>query len=423
MNIIEKKISEIKPYFKNAKEHSDKQIKKIADSISEFGFNQPIVLDKDNVIIVGHGRYMAAQSLEMQTVPTITIDLDEEHAKAYRLADNKLNESNWDMDIVIEELKGLSLDMIDLTGFNSNLILESKEDNPDLSMVGKPRSELGDLYELGPHKLICGDSTDPKTYEKLLGKERPRLIFTDPPYSVDYHSTKGTSKTKASYGYESDKFGGTGGRIFNDDKTPEEAIIFYKDILTQLYNFSTDDVTIYWWYSNSLFDVNINAWRQTNWHYSQTIFWLKEHMVFSWGQLYHRIYEPCMVGWKLGQKHYVNGTFANLTEFWSLDNKRILDQLDLWQEKRDKTNEYIHPTQKPVRLAERALKRSSDRDDIVLDAFGGSGSTLIACDQLDRRARLIELDPKFVDAIVTRYCQYKEDNTIKKNGEVIQWIV
>ena len=276
MKIIELSIENIKPYPKNAKQHKDSQIKKIANSIKEFGFNQPIVIDKEKIIVVGHGRYFAAQSLSMETVPTITVDLDEERAKSYRLADNKLNESEWEMDIVIEELKGLSLEMIDLTGFNSNLILETKEDKPDLSAVGKPRSKLGDLYELGPHKLICGDSTDVKTYEKLLGDERARLIFTDP--------------------------------------------------------------------------------------------------------------------------------------------------LDVWYQKRDNTIQYIHPTQKPVQLAERALKRSSEKNDIVLDAFGGSGSTLIACDQLERKCRMIELDPKYVDCIVSRYCKYKEDMTIVKNGKQIQWL-
>jgi len=223
-------LSEIIPYFKNAKEHPQKQIKKVAASIQEFGFNQPIVIDKEKVIIVGHGRYLAAQFLGLPKVPTLTIDLTEERAKSYRLADNKLNESDWTMEIVIEELKSLSLQMLDLTGFDANLILETKEDDPDLSAIGVPRSVLGDIYQLGEHKLICGDSTDPNTYKSLLGDEKARLIFTDPPYSIDYHSV---DKTKGGKGltYSSEKFGGTGGRIFNDDKTPEEALKFYDEVL------------------------------------------------------------------------------------------------------------------------------------------------------------------------------------------------
>jgi DNA modification methylase len=197
--------------------------------------------------------------------------------------------------------------------------------------------------------------------------------------------------------------------------------VFYTDILKQLHDFSADDVTLYWWYANSLFPENLTAWKNSNWHYSQSVFWLKEHFVFSMGQLFHRIYEPCMVGWKNGNKHHMNGEFATFTEWWKLEKKTFEDHIDAWYAKRDKTNEYIHPTQKPVRLAERALKRSSDEGDIVLDAFAGSGSTMIACDQLKRKTRLIELDPKFCDAIVKRWVQYKEDPTIIKNGNTEIW--
>lgn len=422
MKIIEKNINELKPYPRNSKEHPEKQIKKIANSISEFGFAQPIVVDKDNTIIVGHGRYIAALSLGMETVPTLTVDLNEEQANAYRLADNKLNESEWDMDIVIEELKGLSLEMIDLTGFNSNLILETKEDDPDLSSVGVPKTVLGDVYQLGEHKLICGDSTEASTYEKLLGDEKARLIFTDPPYSIDYHSV---DKKKGGKGltYSSEKFGGTGGRIFNDDKTPEEALEFYNKVLKQLYDFSTDDVNIYWWYASRLTDINMDAFRENKWHYSQTVIWLKNSMIFSPGQKFHRIYEPCLMGWKQGQTSYQDFTFSSFTELWTTGLKTFAEHLDLWYQKRDNTNQYIHPTQKPVQLAERAIKRTSQAGDIVLDAFGGSGSTLIACDQLKRKARMIELDPKYVDTIVNRWCKYKDDPMVIKNGEEIQWVI
>lgn len=414
MDITQRDIATIQPYGKNAKMHPDKQVKKIADSISEFGFNQPIVVDTSGVIIVGHGRYLAAQLLGVNPVPVLEIDLDEERAKAYRLADNKLNESPWDMDIVIEELKSLSLQMIDLTGFDSDLLIETKEDDTNLGAIGKPKSVLGDVYDLGPHRLICGDFEKSETYEKLLGDERARMIFTDPPYSIDYMSGGGLS-------YNSEKFGGTGGRIFNDDKSPAEALEFYRNIVAHLYAYSTDDMTLYWWYANRLTDVNMEALRYGNFHFSQIVVWLKNSMIYSPGQLYHRIYEPCMVAWKEGKTHYQNLVFSNYTELWNLDKKDFADHLDMWYQKRDNTNKYIHPTQKPVQLAERALKRSSEQGDIVLDAFGGSGSTLIACDQLERKARLIELDPKYVDVIVTRYLKYKDLTHVVKNGEDTLW--
>lgn len=228
------------------------------------------------------------------------------------------------------------------------------------------------------------------------------MIFTDPPWSVDYC--------------------GKNGKILNDNKKPSEALEFYKNILLLLYNFSTDDVNIYWWYAIMHMDVNMNAFRDTGWHFSQAVLWIKDNFVYSHSQLFHRCFEPCMVGWKdNGKSHYVNKTFSNFTELWTLNKKTFADMLDVWYQKRDNRNNYIHPTQKPVQLAERAIKRSSEENDIVLDAFGGSGSTLIACEQLNRRARVIELDPKYVDTIVTRYLQFKEETHVIKNGEKILW--
>ena len=337
-------IEKVKPYFKNAKDHPKNQIKKIAASIKEFGFNQPIVADKEGIIIVGHGRYLAALSLGIEEVPVIYVDLDAERATAYRLADNKLNESDWDMEIVIEELKTLSLQMVDLTGFNSDLILETKEDSPDISNIGKARSEVGDIYQLGRHKLICGDSCEEETYKKLLENEKVRLVFTDPPYSVDYQSPAGLN-------YASTKFGGTGGRIFNDDKTPQEALEFYIKALKNIYNYSTDDSTLYWWYALKLHAINEQAWIQSGYHFSQSVMWLKNSPIYSLGQLYHRIYEPCMVGWKEGKTHYFNRELSNLNELWTLDKKTFQDYIDGWLRKRDNTQKYIQPNQKPVQLA------------------------------------------------------------------------
>lgn len=414
MEVTELKISDIKPYPKNAKEHPKKQIERIAASIREFGFNQPLVIDKANVIIVGHGRYYAAVSLGMEVVPVVVADLPEEKAKAYRLADNKLNESDWEMELVVEELKSLSLQMIDLTGFDANLTLETKEDKPDLSKIGKLKSKIGDIYQLGPHKILCGDSAKEKTFEKLLGKERMRLIFTDPPYGVDYVPSTGLTKGN-------EKYGSKDGRIANDDKDSEGTRKLFIAVTKLLHKFSTADTTLYWWYASRLQPMNELALSEGGWHVSQSIIWLKNSLVYSPGQNFHRIYEPCMVAWKQGESRYINRTFSSYSELFTTEAKEFMDHLDIWYAKRDATTKYMHPTQKPVRLAERALKRSSEKGDIVLDAFGGSGSTLMACDQLERRARLIELDPKYVDAIVHRYVKYKGDPRVVLNGEQIIW--
>lgn len=419
MQIEWRNIKDIKPYPRNAKEHTAKQIRKIADSIQNFGFNQPIVVDRNGVIVAGHGRYLAADSLKLTEVPVVAIDITEEKANAYRLADNKLNESEWLMDLVLPELKELPFELVELTGFDTNLVLETKEDDPpDLSHVGEPKTQLGDVYELGGHRLICGDSEKVETYEKLLGNERIRLTFTDPPYGINqdrmFNFSGKSHEAQVASGESRDY-------IVNDDKSPQEMRQFWKNVLKVIRDFSTDDATMFWWYAHQLVDFNIQALRDSGWHYSQTVVWLKNSFSYSPPKLFHRVYEPCMVGWKEGHSPYQNLTFTSFSELWTLDQKKFQDYLDMWYQKRDPSKKLVHPTQKPVQLAERALKRSSEKGDGVLDAFAGSGSTLIACEQLERRARLIELDPKYCDAIVTRWCKYKDDPSILKNGQQIQW--
>lgn len=393
-------ISEVHPYERNAKEHTKKQIKQIATSIREFGFNQPIVIDQAGVIIVGHGRYLAANSIGMTEVPCVRIDIPEDKAKAYRLADNKLNESDWEMELVIEELKTISVQLADLTGFDPSLVLETKEDKHDVKVPETPNAQYGDVYELGVHRLMCGDSTKAEDYRKLLGDERPRLIFTDPPYGIDYVSG-GSSGTQ-----NEERFGWTGGKIIGDNKTPQQMQKFFEEVLMLFSDFSADDATVFWWYAWRLTDINMNAFRNTGWHLSQNVGWLKNSLGYSPARLFHTIHEPAIVAWKEGHEHYQNLTFSNFTDLWTLDKKNFADYLDMWYQKRDATTKYIHPTQKPVQLAERALKRCSEKGDIVLDAFGGSGSTLIACEQLHRKARVMELDPRYVDAIIKRWEQF-----------------
>jgi DNA modification methylase len=216
---------------------------------------------------------------------------------------------------------------------------------------------------------------------------------------VNYKSPGGLS-------YNSKKFGGTGGKIFNDNLNEKDALDFYVRTLKNLYDFSADDCTIYWWFADRKEIINRLAFKEAGWHISQIIIWLKNSMVFSHGQDYHRVYEPCMIGWKEKKKHYRSKILNNLKDVFSLDKESFQEMLDVWYENRDVTQDYIHPTQKPVRLAERALKRNSERGDIVLDLFGGSGSTLIACEQMNRNCYMMELDPKYCDAIRKRYARF-----------------
>lgn len=401
-------IDDIRPYPRNAKKHPKSQVEKIAKSIKRFGFNQPIVIDKNNEIVVGHGRYEAAKLLGLQDVPVVRVDsLSEEEVKAYRLADNKLNESEWDMELALEDLRGLSDEMMELTGFDSDILSDIVEDKFDAGKayeaIKEPKTKRGDIYELGEHKVMCGDTASDQNFRVLMGDAKGRLIFTDPLYNVDYKSQSGLS-------YDSKKYGGTGGKMFNDNKSDQECIEFYAQCLENLKNYTTEDATIYWWFANKNNWINREAFRIAGWHMSQIIIWVKNSFVFSRGQDYHRMYEPCMVGWREKKPHYKNKKIANLRDVFSLDYGNFAEamklMLDIWYQERDNTKKYLHPTQKPVRLAERALKKNSERGDIVIDAFLGSGSTLIACEQMERVCYGMELDPKYCDVIVRRHEQF-----------------
>ncbi|MEK6531270.1 MAG: DNA modification methylase [Deltaproteobacteria bacterium] len=212
-------------------------------------------------------------------------------------------------------------------------------------------------------------------------------------------------------------YGGSGGRIFNDNLSDDDCIKLYSDVLKNLYEHTTDDASIYWWFAMENHSLNAEAFKKTKWHISQIIIWLKNSMVISHGQDYHRQYEPCIFGWKKGKNHYRNKNITDLKDIFNLDFDDFIGMLDVWYEKRDNTATYIHPTQKPVRLAERGLKKNSEPGDIVVDLFGGSGSTLMACDQMVRRARLMELDPKYCDVIVKRWqaqpCAETQDGRIR----------
>jgi len=395
-------IEDLKPYGKNAKKHPKGQIEAIARSIKEFGFNQPVVVDKNNSVIVGHGRMLAAIQLKMYDVPAIkATDLTDAQIKAYRLADNKLNESDWDMDLVIEELKELKLEGLDITitGFDDDLTIETKEDDDALGeAMGtiEPIVKVGDLWRLGDHLLYCGDATEKKSYDRLLGKDRARMIFTDPPYGIKYQDSDGEG-------------------IMNDDKKDAALVKFFQDALKQIHAYSANDATLYWWYSERFTAENLEAWGGAGWKWSQTVHWLKNGPTWAPSLLYQRLSEPCMVGWKKDKKHYQDLAFSKFTELWDLPKARFAQHLDWWYEKRDDPKTYIHPTQKPVQLSERAIKRSSEKGDIVLDVFCGSGSSLIACEQLGRKGRAMELDPKFCDRIIKRW-----ENLTKKTAKKLK---
>jgi site-specific DNA-methyltransferase (adenine-specific) len=418
MQIEQKILDALRPYERNAKEHSKKQIIQIANSIREFGFSQPIVADKEGTIIVGHGRYQAAKYLDLKTVPVLTLNLTDEQARAYRLADNKLNESDWDMQSVIAELKDLSLPMIDLTGFSCDLALEL-EDKDDLvpALPAKPRSIIGDFYELGDHKLLCGDATLEDSYAKLLGTTKADMIFTDPPYNVNY---KGQGKN-------------TKQGIANDNMSEAAFSEFLQFTFKQMRSAIKGGGGAYVFHSTSTqaqFEV---AMRASEFEIRNQLIWNKPMAALGWGD-YRWKHEPFYYAGIKGSKtnFYGNRTHATVVDFTKSDQELLAwakkmrqaereGKMTVWTMKRESVIDYVHPTQKPVELIIYALANSSKEGDIVLDPFMGSGSTIIACEKAKRMAVGMELDPKYVDVIVQRYCEFTENNKIKKNGKEIEW--
>ena len=383
-------MTNITPYSTNAKKHPKKQVAQIAASIKEFGMNQPIVVDKQGVIIVGHGRYEALQLLGWDMKPEwiLTVDLTEEQAKAYRLADNKLNESEWDMKLVIEELKGLSAEMLDLTGFDKDLILEADEKDDEVPDVPEePQSKLGDLYQLGTHRVLCGDSTKVEDVERLMDSRKADLYLTDPPYNVAYEG-----KTKDAL------------KIENDSMSDEEFVQFLTGAFFAADTVMKAGASFYIWHADMQSSGFNKATANVGWHWAQKLIWVKNTLVMG-RQDYHWKHEPCLYGWKKGASH-----------LWNSDRT----QTTVLQFNRPTRNTQ-HPTMKPVDLLSYQVVNNTKGEDIILDTFLGSGSTLIASQKTGRICYGMELDPKYVDVIVQRYVDYTGETEIIKNGKKLLW--
>jgi DNA modification methylase len=380
------------PYARNARTHNDSQVAQIAASIAEYGWTNPILTDGERGVIAGHGRLMAARKLDLQEVPVIELaHLTPEQKKAYILADNRIAENaGWDQELLKLELAELQAADYDLSlmGFTDEEIddLLSPEDEggglteddaipePPVDPVSRP----GDLWILGNHRLLCGDSTVLSDVERLMDGQLADMAFTDPPYNVDYGNSA------------KDKMRGKDRRILNDALGDG----FYKFLYDACLNLLImTKGACYVCMSSSELHTLQKAWLDAGGKWSTFVIWAKNS--FTLGRAdYQRQYEPILYGWKQGSDH-----------FWCGDR----DQADVWFYNKPRVND-LHPTMKPVELVERAVKNSSKSRDIVLDLFGGSGTTAIACEKTNRHARLMELDPKFVDVIVKRW----EDFTGKK---------
>ncbi len=375
------------PYAKNSRTHSESQVAQIAASIKEWGWTTPLLVDESGGIIAGHGRLLAAQKLGMKEVPVIVADGWTDHQKrAYIIADNKLAlNAGWDEELLAIELAdlrdaGFDLDLIGFDGEELSVIFDDEhvggltDEDAVPEIVGDPVSKSGDLWALGEHRLLCGDSTTLSDVERLMDGQLADMAFTDPPYNVDYGNSA------------KDKMRGKDRRIMNDALGDGFYQFLYDACLNLLV---VTKGACYVCMSSSELHTLQKAWIDAGGKWSTFLIWAKN--TFTLGRSdYQRQYEPILYGWKQGADH-----------FWCGDR----DQSDIWNYNKPRVND-LHPTMKPVELVERAIKNSSKSRDIVLDLFGGSGTTLIASEKTGRQARLIELDPKFVDVIVKRWQDY-----------------
>ena len=421
MQITNIKIEELKLAEYNPRFISDSQFEKLRRSIREFGFVEPVVVNsypgRENVIVGGHMRVLAAKEEGMAEVPCFVVNIDPNKEKLLNLSLNRIH-GEWDESKLAELIFHLNEDHADITlsGFempelhnllDEGVLKSQKKDDDDFDAdeeygnIKVAESKLGEVYELGPHRLMCGDSRNPAHVASLMNGEKARLIWTDPPYNVNY---------KYNVSYDSDAHGkkithGKDQKIFNDNMSDADFEAFLSDTFKNYMEHSTDDCSIYVCHATKTSEQFRNAMVKAGWYISQTIIWVKEQFIFALGQNYHRLYEPIFYGWKKGKKHFFDyEDLANAKDVWMLgyddDNGKFFD---IWRVKRDNRNTYEHPTQKPVALIKRALVNNSQRGDLVIDLFGGSGSTLLACDRMGRRCNTMELDPKFCDVIRKRY--------------------
>lgn len=393
------------PYAKNSRTHSEIQVSQIAASIKEWGFTNPIIIDEDNGIIAGHGRLLAAQKLGLADVPCVQVmGWSAAQKKAYIIADNKLAlNAGWDEDMLkleLEDLQGMDFD-VELLGFDADeLDALLNDDEPTEGLTDEdevpavpvaPVSALGDIWLLGDHRLMCGDSTDAGSVALLMDGSKADMVFTDPPYGMSYGGGRAAGSTKKGALLQAH------GMIIGDDARGDDLISLVRDAVTSAVSVSKSGAASYVcfpWRTYTEFEAAMLACGLKP---SACIVWDKKSIGLGLAN-----YRP--------QHEFI---FYVKGGAWYGDKS----QSDVWYMSRGATGEYVHPTQKPVELIERALRNSSKGGDVVIDVFGGSGSTLIACEKTNRHCRMMELDPKYVDVIVKRWQDFTgKEATMASDG-------
>lgn len=414
MQIHDISISLLREYDNNPR-NNDGAVDAVAASIREFGFKVPVIVDGDNVIVAGHTRVKAARELGMETVPCIIADdLTPEQIKAFRLADNKVGElAEWDFDKLMQELTGLQSFDMDAFGFDTLPDITASEDVADIDMdaevesIETPICQTGDIWLLGRHRLMCGDSTDAAAIARLMGGEKADLLLTDPPYNVAVENSKGMT-------------------IQNDDMPDAEFLRFLEAAFNAADGAMKPGAGFYIWHGENEGLNFRQACKNVGWQVRQNLVWVKNQIVLG-QQDYQWKHEPCLYGWKDGAAHYF---FKNRKQATVMDEEINIDLLSadelrelvrnacefttvLREDKPGKNSD--HPTMKPLHLIKRQVKNSTKRNGNVLDIFGGSGTTLIACEELERDCYMMELDPKYCDVIVKRWETLTGEKAVKIN--------
>lgn len=382
------KVDDLIPYALNSRTHSDTQVAQLAASIREFGFTNPVLVDEQNNLIAGHGRLLAARKLGLDEVPAILVTgLDDRRRRALVIADNKLAlNAGWDEEALRVELEDLAADFSELMGFTDEELAELlKGDDQTEGLTDEdevpeapeqPVTVEGDVWLLGRHRLMCGDSTSIDAVEKLMDGGKADMVFTDPPYGVDYDG------------------------INNDDREGLENLL--RGSFGNYLSTSKSGAGIYIFHSDKCADIFHIVFREF-FHFSSMIIWSKNSLTLSRTD-YQSQHEPCLYGWMKGGSHSFYGDRKQVS-VWRFDKERVEG----------------HTTPKPVELIVRALENSSKGGDLVTDFFGGSGSTLIACEKTNRDCRMMELDPKYIDVIIKRWQDYTgEKATLEATGQTYE---
>lgn len=417
MEIIRLKTSELTPYENNAKLHPQEQIDQIKNSIQQFGMNDPIAIwGKKNIVVEGHGRLLALEQLGIDEVDCIRLDhLTDDERRAYTIAHNSTNmSSGFDFDILEQELADLDFDFSDfgLDDIGGNVQeKEAEEDNYEIPDEIEPRVKSGELWQLGRHRLMCGDNTQSEDVEKLMGGELADLVLTDPPYNVAIENSQGMT-------------------IENDNMESGQFNDFLTAAFENMYQALKAGGSFYVWYAgleHINFETSLN---KAGFSIRQILIWNKN--VFSFGRYdYHWKHEPCLYGWKEGASHYFidDRTQSTVFEDKGIDIKKLKkaeaikmlqdlmgDKISTTVINEDKPSvNDLHPTMKPIKLMARLIKNSSKIDETVLDLFGGSGSTLIACEQTQRKCYTMEYDEKYATVIVDRWEKLTGQKATKLN--------